>query len=117
VRLPNAENAIVETKKLTDYCLNLNHPRGRHQARVFKAKLGITADNADFLRDIILENVLTAAAEELEKDRFGLRFVVEFPVGTILGDPRLMTAWIILDGESNLRLDHHSPRSLRTPRW
>jgi hypothetical protein len=104
VRLPNAENAIVETSKLTDYCLNFDHPRGRHKARVFKAQLGITADNAEFLRTAILEAALISPAEEAEKDRFGRRFVVEFPVETVTGRADVRTGWIILEGESNPRL-------------
>ncbi|MEN8217816.1 MAG: DUF6883 domain-containing protein [Pseudomonadota bacterium] len=35
--LPNAENAFIDTRKLTDYCLNLEHFEGRHKARVFKS--------------------------------------------------------------------------------
>ncbi|HXG48805.1 MAG TPA: hypothetical protein VNO52_14360, partial [Methylomirabilota bacterium] len=35
MRLPNGERAIVDIQKLTAYCLNLQHTRGRHKARVF----------------------------------------------------------------------------------
>lgn len=104
VRLPNAENAIVETSKLTDYCLNFDHPRGRHKARVFKAALGITAYNADFLRSAILDGILASPAEEVERDRFGRRFVVEFPVETVTGRAILRTGWIILEGAVNPRM-------------
>jgi hypothetical protein len=40
MKLPNGEASIVEIEKLWDYCLNLDHPRGRHKARVFLSVLG-----------------------------------------------------------------------------
>ena len=35
MKLPNGERAIVDTRKLLEYCLNSEHPRGRNKARVF----------------------------------------------------------------------------------
>lgn len=40
MKLPNAENAVIDIAKLRDYSLNPNHPEGKHKARVFQAKLG-----------------------------------------------------------------------------
>jgi hypothetical protein len=37
VNLPHAELAVVDIAKLRDYCLNADHLRGRHKARVFAA--------------------------------------------------------------------------------
>ena len=48
--LPNGERAVVELEKLTDYCLNPEHARGKHKARVFAAALGIDIANAELLR-------------------------------------------------------------------
>jgi hypothetical protein len=36
-------------EKLTDYCLNPEHSRGKDKVRVFVAILGITHDSADEL--------------------------------------------------------------------
>jgi hypothetical protein len=60
MKLPNAENAVVDIAKLHDYCLNPNHPEGKHKARVFLAKLGIGRNDAERLRQLILEGILTA---------------------------------------------------------
>ncbi len=30
-RLPNAESAILDLRKLSDYCLDSAHPRGRNK--------------------------------------------------------------------------------------
>jgi hypothetical protein len=53
--LPNAERAIVDIRKLRDYCLNLLHEEGQHKARLFAITLGMTADDAEDLRDLLLE--------------------------------------------------------------
>jgi hypothetical protein len=43
--IPNSEQAFIDIRKLTDYCLNLEHLDGRHKARVFKSALNIDLDN------------------------------------------------------------------------
>jgi hypothetical protein len=43
MRLPNAERAVVDVRKLREYCLNAEHPRGQHKARVFKSAVRWTA--------------------------------------------------------------------------
>jgi hypothetical protein len=44
--IPNADNAVVDIRKLRDYCLNSEHDDGKHKARLFSSSLGMTADNA-----------------------------------------------------------------------
>lgn len=53
--IPNAENAAVDIRKLRDYCLNLEHSTGKHKARLFLSTLGMTAENAPELRQILLK--------------------------------------------------------------
>ena len=50
----NAENAVIDIRKLRDYCLNLQHHEGKHKARLFSSILGLTADDAEELRQILL---------------------------------------------------------------
>jgi hypothetical protein len=45
-KLPNPDDAVVDIRKLRDYCLNPAHPRGRNKARVFASVLGLTASDA-----------------------------------------------------------------------
>jgi hypothetical protein len=49
MKTPGGDAAIVDRQRLTGYCLNPEHPRGKHNARVF-ATLGFTAENAGKLR-------------------------------------------------------------------
>jgi hypothetical protein len=46
MKLPNGESAILDLRKIHDYCLSLVHPRGKHKARVFELVLGMTAEDS-----------------------------------------------------------------------
>ncbi len=78
MKLPNAERAIVDIVKLRDYCLNPLHPEGRHKARVFQAALGISRNDAEALRLILLAAAREEDAFPAEKDEYGQRYVVDF---------------------------------------
>jgi hypothetical protein len=51
MKLPNPHKAVVEISKLRDYSLNVDHSVGKHKARVFRAALGLTVKQADWLRN------------------------------------------------------------------
>ena len=61
MKLPNGELTIVDLRKLQEYCLNPQHPRGRHKARVF-ASVGIREADADQLRTALLDAAISAGA-------------------------------------------------------
>jgi len=61
--MPNAERAVVDIRKLRDYCLNPMHDEGQHKARVFATALGMTADDAEDLRVFLLQAVKTSDAQ------------------------------------------------------
>ena len=108
MKLPNAENALVDIAKLRDYSLNPNHPKGKHKARAFLEKLRIGRDDAELLRRLILEAVLTADAVEQKSTAYGRRFVVDFIWdrwdGVIQYKAVVRTAWIIRNEEDFPRL-------------
>jgi hypothetical protein len=76
MKLPSGDKAIVDREKLVGYCLDSDHPRGKHKARVFASALGFTAENADELRDALLRAAATEDAEEARSDRFGRRYMI-----------------------------------------
>jgi hypothetical protein len=80
MKLPNAEHAVIDIKKLRDYSLNPNHPEGKHKARVFLEKLELKADDAERLHKLIMEAILTKDATEKQPTSYGRRFIVEFQV-------------------------------------
>lgn len=102
--LPNSDFAIVELEKLRNYCLNPEHPQGKHKARVFATALGITVADAERLRDMLLSAARTDQASVGERDEFGQRYVLDF---VVFGATELVTirsAWIVRSSEETPRL-------------
>ena len=104
MKLPNADRAVVEMEKLRDYCLSSYHPRGRHKARVFATALGLTADDAEELRQAILSAALAEDAMPAERDEYGQRFVVDFVMVRRDKQAEVRTSWIVRAGEDYPRL-------------
>jgi len=78
--IPNSEPAFIDIRKLTDYCLNLEHLDGRHKARVFKSALNIDLDleNVEKLQVALLEAVQTQPAIPTQHNRYGQKYIVDF---------------------------------------
>jgi hypothetical protein len=70
-RLPNAERAILQLRKLEDYCLDPEHPRGRHKARVFRSTLGLEHRDSRWLREVLLDGARTIDAVEVASAIYG----------------------------------------------
>ena len=104
MKLPNVNRAIVEIEKLRDYCLSTSHPRGRNKARVFVAALGITADDAEELRQAILSAVKSEEAVPTDQDEYGQCYVVDFSMTRQDKEAVVRSLWIIRAGEDYPRL-------------
>ena len=99
MKLPNAEQAFVDVRKLRDYCFSTEHPRGLHKARVFKSVLGWTADQVEDARHRILEAVLLEDASFLGADDYGQRYALDFQAQGAGGVAMVRSLWIIRRGE------------------
>jgi uncharacterized protein DUF6883 len=75
--LPNSRKAVVEIHKLRNYSLNSNHPVGKHKARVFAAALGITIEDAEWLRERALEVATSGDARGPSPSVFGDKYVID----------------------------------------
>ena len=102
--LPNGEHAIVDLRKLRDYCLNPDSARGRHKARIFAAVLGITAADAAKLRAKLLEIARTGDVQVGELDLYGQCYTIDFEMETATGKVALRSGWIVLHGKPVPRL-------------
>ena len=98
-RLPNAASAELDIRKLSDYCLNPVHPRGRHKARVFRQALAVTHDDAAWLRGAILAALPDAEADELERDEYGARWRADVRLSRQNRQAVVRTVWMFRDGE------------------
>jgi hypothetical protein len=102
--LPNGAQAIVDIRKLRDYCLNPDNPRGSNKARVFAAALGLTAADATILQNALLDAARHNEAVSGELDAYGQRYIIEFEMITAIGSAMVRSGWIILHGEAAPRL-------------
>lgn len=104
MKMPGGDAAIVDVAKLTGYCLNHDHPRGKHKARVFAAALGFTAENAEELRAALLAAAASVEAKQTASDQFGTRYMLEFEIIGPRGARIVTSTWIVRRGESTPRL-------------
>jgi hypothetical protein len=104
MKLPNAEQAVADIRKLRDYCLNPTSPRGQTKARVFESVLGLRRGDAEELRKRLLRAATEQECELGEKDEFGQRYTVEFVMETTAGKAWIRSGWMVRAGEAFPRL-------------
>ncbi len=97
--LPNGSEAVVDIRKLSDYCLSPDSPRGRHKARAFAAALALTAADATTLQARLLDAAQRIEAQPGEVDEYGQRFTIDFVMETAKGKATVRSGWIVLSGE------------------
>lgn len=103
-RLPYAERAEVSIDKLRDYCLNPSHEKGKHKARHFASRLGITAADRLALRGWLLQAARTEDAKPLFSDQYGQRYVIDFPIEWQGRRAIIRSGWILEHGSNTPRL-------------
>ena len=108
--LPNADSATINICKLRNYCLNPDHGTGKHKARLFMAAFGMAMDDAEALRDILLEAVKTENAILGKRDAFGQRYTVDFEMTWNDRTAIVRSGWIIEDGSTAPRLTTCFPK-------
>ena len=104
MKLPNAEQAIVEIAKLRHYSLDATHEEGQHKARVFASVLGIGADGAEWLRARLFEAALLGEGVPGRNTPHGQRDVLDFPLARGRREARVRSVWNIRPGETAPRL-------------
>jgi hypothetical protein len=104
MKLPNPHKAVVEIKKLRDYSLDLNHPVGRHKARVFRAALGLTKQQAGWLREQALKIAVTGEAVRGSYSVFGDTYAIDAMISHKGMTASIRFCWIIEFGTDFPRL-------------
>jgi hypothetical protein len=80
--------------------LNPEHPEGRHKALVFQSTLGLTIDDSDLLRDVLLAKAVSEEVVLGKADNYGQRYRLDFVMTTGHGEARIRSAWIVRHGET-----------------
>jgi hypothetical protein len=100
MKLPNGDRAVVDLDKLADYCLNPEHGRGRHKARVFAAVLGLRKDDAGFLGQALREAARECEVAPTLEDDYGQRCMLDFDMAGPAGEGRVRSVWIVRRNEN-----------------
>ena len=93
--IPNSVNAVVDIRKLRNYCLNPEHAQGKHKARLFASILGMTADDAEELRLILLDIAISHEAQVGRADEFGQRYTIDFLLKWQDRSATVRSGWIV----------------------
>ena len=104
MKLPNSQNALVQTAKLEHYLLSELHPVGKAKALFFK---GLGYDDKD--TNILAQDLIAIAQEEevseIQSSPFGMKYVIEGMIQTPSGTTvTLRTVWMIERDNSQPRL-------------
>jgi hypothetical protein len=93
--LPNVKNAVIDPRKLV-YCLDPDHPTGRHKARVLRSALGFRRGDEPDLERLIRAIVVRESAHRRGTTPLGEeRWVVQSLMECNSGPMRLVTAWVV----------------------
>jgi len=99
-RLPHSDEAILDIRKIQDYCLNSAHPRGRHKARVFREALDLQRTDASWLRTVLLEAARSGEALQVGDDPWGTYWRLDATVRRQGKIAVVRTIWIVRTGDS-----------------
>lgn len=94
------EEVEVQSKKLTGYLLNGDHPEGRSKAKFFERDLGITFLDSHYLQSQLIDALRTVRLIDVELDEYGIRFNAVLPIKGRNGrTATIRTGWIVRPNE------------------
>ena len=100
VLLPNYTNAYIDIQKLKDYCLNEDHPIGKHKARIFKSFLSFSLTDAEKFLELIKEGLKSNEVVIGKNDVYGQRYFVDMKISNFDKEAIVRTAWIVVENEN-----------------
>ncbi|MEO8627166.1 MAG: DUF6883 domain-containing protein [Betaproteobacteria bacterium] len=110
MNLPNADSAVIDRGKVTDYLLSPSHPVGRFKSAFF-ASLGYSANAWELLLEDIRELARIGEAAAGHKSPYGSKFEVYGDLSGPAGrSAAVVTVWIVRTGEDFPRFITAFPR-------
>jgi hypothetical protein len=108
--VPNANQAIIATKKLTGYLLNVSHKRGAAKARLLLG-VGYRADAPQVLEADLRTQHLTLDVTRTSENPYGSVYEIEGPIETPSGKTmRFCSIWQVDIGTAVPRFITMYPR-------
>lgn len=104
MRLPGAEDAVVDEAKIQGYLLSPWHPLGKSKAAFFE-RLGYVPGAWERLAEDLRRHGREHPVAKVSISRFGQKFEVRGSlVGPFATTTELVSVWIVLRGETQPRL-------------
>jgi hypothetical protein len=101
-----ASEITIDPRKLTDYALDPESPKGKDKAQMFQRYLGYTKENHQILLDQINSLILDAEAIPQNEDQFGTRYQVDLEILGVEPQQReiVRTGWLIAPNSQQAKL-------------
>jgi hypothetical protein len=103
MKLPNAENLVVDRAKIVDYLLSETHEDGRHKAAFFRG-FGFLPEFWQEMAEALRKHASDNDVAKEEPSPFGRRFIVDgimqMPDGRV---PLVRTVWFRRTDETTIR--------------
>lgn len=104
MNVPNADLALVEREKITEYLLNPEHPDNGGKAEFFLA-LGFRRDGWEIMATALGRLAVTYAVAKSMESAHGKKYILDGAIETPVGKtPVVRTVWIVNTGETVPRL-------------
>ena len=95
MRLPDADQAVVEKAKITEYLLSPDHPDGRSKAEFF-VRFGFRQQNWEILAEALRVHGAAHPVTRTAASQWGTRYSVDGALDCPDGRrPRLRSVWIV----------------------
>jgi filamentous hemagglutinin len=99
MKLPNAESAVVPSRKITHYLLSTTHRDGQHKAEFFRS-FGFKLETWEELASALLEHARKYKVVEVVPTPFGENFLIEGVLPAPDGrSPKVRGVWFIANGQ------------------
>ena len=110
MKLPNAQNAIVDERKVREYLLSPSHPVGRFKAMFF-GTIGFPPEAWPAFVNALLQLATEGEAQVLEDSEYGQKYAVRGEIAGPGSRPAAIeSVWIIRSGDDTPRLVTVYPR-------
>ena len=110
MKLPNADRAVIDQRKLREYLLSDSHPVGRFKARYFRS-VGFSAAHWQALEASLRALATEASAEKTGSTDFGQKYMISGILTASSGTTsEVVTVWIIHFGDDRPHLVTVYPR-------
>jgi hypothetical protein len=103
-KLPNADRAVIDDKKITGYLLCDTHHVGGPKSAFFK-RFGFSSDRPEELAGALLAHAAACEVQKMITSSRGTKYEISGPLQAPDGRlPLIESVWILLAGDSVPRL-------------